>query len=87
MKIERPKNYFCRGEIEVHKAMQRQTEKEIKRMRRWAREDNNNTNFSNIEEMIKFAQRINKIQIEAMSDNAYNSNPNGITINNTFIFR
>ena len=86
MKIERPKNYFCRGEIEVHKAMQRQTEREIKRMRRWAREDNN-TNFSNIEEMIKFAQRINKIQIEAMSDNAYNSNPNGITINNTFIFR
>ena len=87
MKIERPKNYFCRGEIEVHEAMQRQTEREIKRMRRWAREDNNNTNFSNIEEMIKFAQRINKIQIEAMSDNAYNSNPNGITINNTFIFR
>ena len=87
MKIERPTNYFCRGEIEVHKAMQRQTEREIKRMRRWAREDNNNTNFSNIEEMIKFAQRINKIQIEAMSDNAYNSNPNGITINNTFIFR
>lgn len=86
MKIERPKNYFCRGEIEVHKAMQRQTEREIERMRRWAREDNN-TNFSNIEEMIKFAQRINKIQIEAMSDNAYNSNPNGITINNTFIFR
>ena len=86
MKIERPKNYFCRGEIEVHKAMQRQTEREIKRMRRWAREDNN-TNFSNIEEMIKFAQRINKIQIEAMSDNAYNSNPNSITINNTFIFR
>ena len=87
MKIERPKNYFCRGEIEVHKAMQRQTEREIERMRRWAREDNNNTNFSNIEEMIKFAQRINKIQIEAMSDNAYNSNSNGITINNTFIFR
>ena len=87
MKIERPKNYFCRGEIEVHKAMQRQTEREIERMRRWAREDNNNTNFSNIEEMIKFAQRINKIQIGAMSDNAYNSNPNGITINNTFIFR
>ena len=39
MRIERPKNYFCRGEIEVHKAMQRQTEREIKRMRRWARED------------------------------------------------
>ena len=39
MKIERPKNYFCRGEIEVHKAMQRQTEREIKRMRRWAEED------------------------------------------------
>ena len=39
MKIERPKNYFCRGEIEVHKAMQRQTEREIERMRRWARED------------------------------------------------
>ena len=39
MKIERPKNYLCRGEIEVHKAMQRQTEREIKRMRRWARED------------------------------------------------
>ena len=39
MKIERPKNYFCRGEIEVNKAMQRQTEREIKRMRRWARED------------------------------------------------
>ena len=87
MKIERPKNYFCRGEIEVHKAMQRQTEREIERMRRWAREDNNNTNFSNIEEMVKLAQKINKMQIEAMSDNAYNSNPNGITINNTFIFR
>ena len=39
MRIERPKNYFCRGEIEVHKAMQRQTEREIKRMRRWAEED------------------------------------------------
>ena len=39
MRIERPKNYFCRGEIEVHKAMQRQTEREIERMRRWARED------------------------------------------------
>ena len=39
MKIERPKNYFCRGEIEVYKAMQRQTEREIKRMRRWAEED------------------------------------------------
>ena len=50
------------------------------------REDNN-INFSNIEEMIKFAQRINKIQMEGMSDNTYNSNSNGITINNTFIFR
>ena len=39
MRIERPKNYFCRGEIEVHKAMQRQTEREIERMRRLARED------------------------------------------------
>ena len=87
MRIERPLNNFCRGGQLLHDAMQRQTEREIKRMRRWAREDNNNTNFSNIEEMIKFAQRINKIQIEAMSDNAYNSNPNGITINNTFIFR
>ena len=59
---------------------------EIERMIKKTREDNN-INFSNIEEMIKFAQRINKIQIEAMTDNAYNSNPNGITINNTFIFR
>lgn len=39
MRIERPKNYFCRGEIEVHKAMQRQTEREIERMRRWTEED------------------------------------------------
>ena len=39
MRIERPKNYFCRGEIEVHKAMQRQTERENERMRRLARED------------------------------------------------
>ena len=59
---------------------------EIERMIKKAREDNN-INFSNIEEMIKFAQRINKIQMEGMSDNAYNSNSNGITINNTFIFR
>ena len=59
---------------------------EIERMIKKTREDNN-TNFSNIEEMIKFAQRINKIQMEGMSDNTYNSNSNGITINNTFIFR
>ena len=47
MKIERPKNYFCRGEIEVHKAMQRQTEREIKRMRRWAREDAEQNDIAN----------------------------------------
>ena len=39
MRIERPKNYFCRGEIEVHKPMQRQTETEIQRLRRWTEED------------------------------------------------
>ena len=49
MRIERPLNNFCRGGQLLHDAMQRQTEREIKRMRRWAREDNNNTNFSNIE--------------------------------------
>ena len=47
MKIERPKNYFCRGEIEVHKAMQRQTEREIERMRRWAREDAEQNDIAN----------------------------------------
>ena len=47
MRIERPKNYFCRGEIEVHKAMQRQTEREIKRMRRWAREDAEQNDIAN----------------------------------------
>ena len=59
---------------------------EIERMIKKTREGNN-INFSNIEEMIKFAQRINKIQMEGMSDNTYKSNYNGITINHTFIFR
>ena len=39
MKIERPLNNFCRGGQLLHDAMQRQTERDIKRMRRWARED------------------------------------------------
>jgi len=47
MRIERSTNYFCRGEIEVHKAMQRQTEREIKRMRRWAREDAEQNDIAN----------------------------------------
>ena len=47
MRIERPKNYFCRGEIEVHKAMQRQTEREIERMRRWAGEDAEQNDIAN----------------------------------------
>ena len=72
MKIERPTNCSSIEEIE----------RMIKKTR-----EGNNINFSNIEEMIKFAQRINKIQMEGMSDNTYNSNSNGITINNTFIFR
>ena len=39
MKIERPLNNFCRGGQLLHDAVQRQTERDIKRMRRWARED------------------------------------------------
>lgn len=39
MRIERPLNNFCRGGQLLHDAMQRQTERDIKRMRRWARED------------------------------------------------
>jgi len=39
MRIERPLNNFCRGGQLLHDAMQRQTEREIKRMRRWAEED------------------------------------------------
>lgn len=39
MRIEKPLNNFCRGGQLLHDAMQRQTERDIKRMRRWARED------------------------------------------------
>lgn len=39
MRIERPLNNFCRGGQLLHDAMQRQTERDIKRMRRWAEED------------------------------------------------
>ena len=39
MRIERPLNNFCRGGQLLHDTMQRQTERDIKRMRRWAEED------------------------------------------------
>ena len=47
MKIERPLNNFCRGGQLLHDAMQRQTERKIKRMRRWAREDAEQNDIAN----------------------------------------
>ena len=47
MKIERPLNNFCRGGQLLHDAMQRQTERDIKRMRRWAREDAEQNDIAN----------------------------------------
>lgn len=47
MRIERPLNNFCRGGQLLHDAMQRQTEREIKRMRRWAEEDARAANRQN----------------------------------------
>ena len=60
MKIERPKNYFCRGEIEVHKAMQRQTEREIERMRRWAEEDERRQQELDLEYIGKIIDMVDK---------------------------
>ena len=60
MRIERPKNYFCRGEIEVHKAMQRQTEREIKRMRRWAEEDERSQQELDLEYIGKIIDMVDK---------------------------
>ena len=47
MRIERPLNNFCRGGQLLHDAMQRQTERDIKRMRRWAREDAEQNDIAN----------------------------------------
>lgn len=60
MRIERPKNYFCRGEIEVHKAMQRQTEREIERMRRWAEEDERRQQELDLEYIGKIIDMVDK---------------------------
>jgi len=60
MRIERPTNYFCRGEIEVHKAMQRQTEREIERMRRWAEEDERRQQELDLEYIGKIIDMVDK---------------------------
>ena len=60
MRIERPKNYFCRGEIEVHKAMQRQTEREIERMRRWTEEDERRQQELDLEYIGKIIDMVDK---------------------------
>ena len=60
MRIERPLNNFCRGGQLLHDAMQRQTERDIKRMRRWAEEDERRQQELDLEYIGKIIDMVDK---------------------------
>lgn len=60
MRIERPLNNFCRGGQLLHDAMQRQTERDIKRMRRWAEEDERSQQELDLEYIGKIIDMVDK---------------------------